>query len=82
MLIEGEDYRLSNDGESVHWDLGKPEREEFGDPLYGMPLERAIKIIINHRLSRKKEVYTLQEYLNSYKDEINKLKEILDHYEI
>ena len=78
MIIEGTDFRLTNDGMSSHFDLevmrtvrprGKPEREEWSDPLYGMPLERAIKIIINYRLE-------------SYKDQLNLLKETLKNYGI
>ena len=89
MIIEHSDFRLTNDGMSTCWDLevmrtvrprGKPEREEWSDPLYGMPLDRAIKIIINYRLNKRKDVYTLQEYLHQYKDELNKLNEILKNY--
>lgn len=91
MTIEGKDFRLSNDGESVHWDLqlvkivrprGKPEREELGDSMYGMPLERAIQIIINNRLSKKQDAYQLAEYLSNYKDQLNLLKETLRNYGI
>ena len=91
MIIEGTDFRLTNDGMSSHFDLevmrtvltrGKPEREEWSDPLYGMPLERAIKIIINYRLDKKKDTYTLREYLESYKDQLNLLKETLKNYGI
>lgn len=89
MIIEHSDFRLTNDGMSSHWDLelmrtvrprGKPEREEWSDPLYGMPLERAIKIIINYRLNKKKDVYTLQEYLHEYKDQLNLLNKTLENY--
>ena len=91
MVIEGTDFRLTNDGVSSHFDLevmrtvrprGKPERQEWSDPLYGMPLERAIKIIINYRLDKKKDTYTLREYLESYKDQLNLLKETLKNYGI
>jgi len=47
-----------------------------------MPLERAIKIIINYRLDKKKDTYTLREYLESYKDQLNLLKETLKNYGI
>lgn len=91
MIIEGKDFKLSNDGESVNWDLqlmkivrprGKPEREELGDPMYGMPLERAIKIIINNRISKKKDSFELAEYLSEYKDQLNLLKQTLKNYGI
>lgn len=89
MIIEHSDFRLTNDGMSTCWDLevmrtvrprGKPEREEWSDPLYGMPLERAIKIIINYRLNKKKDVYTLQEYLHEFKDQLNLLNKTLESY--
>lgn len=91
MTIEESDFRLTNDGTSSYFDLelmktvrprGKPERQEWGDPLYGMPLEHAIKIIINYRLDKKKDTYTLLEYLESYKDQLNQLRKILNNYGI
>lgn len=90
MEIKGDDYQLTNDGSSIHWDLrlmktvkprSGPEREELGDAMYGMPLERAIKIIINYRLDKKKDTYTLKEYLDEYKKQITTLKNILQSYE-
>lgn len=91
MTIEGKDFRLSNDGESTNWDLqimrivrprGKPEREELSDPLYGMPLERAIQIIINSRLNKKQTSYELAEFLSAYRDQLNLLKQTLKSYGI
>lgn len=85
MVIEGKNFRISNDGESVHWDLqlmrtvrprGKPEREELGDPLYGIPLEKAIKIITYNVLSKEKDTYELQEFIQRYLEEIKKVKEL------
>lgn len=90
MEIKGEDYLITNDGESTHWDLrlmktvrprSGPPREELGDPMYGMPLEKAIKIIVNYRLDKKKDTYTLKEYLDEYKLQITLLKNILESYE-
>lgn len=90
MEINGEDYQLTNDGESTHWDLklmktvkprSGPERQELGQPMYGMPLEKAIKIIINYRLDKKKDTYTLSEYLTEYKKQVTLLKNILESYE-
>lgn len=76
MTIEQEDFRLTNDGQSAHWDLevlktirpkSGPERQEFQIIGYGYPLESALAVIINYRLSKKKDVYTLKEYLQDYK---------------
>lgn len=75
MLIEEEDFRLSNDGESDYWDLellktirpkGKPERQEFQVIGYGYSFPHALKVIANHRISLKKDTYTLQEYMQDY----------------
>lgn len=86
MLIEEKDFRLSNDGESDYWDLellktvrpkGKPERQEFQVVGYGYSFSNALKVIANYRISSKKDVYTLQEYIQDYKkiiDELNNLR--------
>lgn len=86
MLIEEKDFRLSNDGESDYWDLellktvrpkGKPERQEFQVVGYGYSFSNALKVIVNYRISSKKDVYTLQEYIQDYKkiiDELNNLR--------
>lgn len=86
MLIEEEDFRLSNDGESDYWDLellktvrpkGKPERQEFQVIGYGYSFPNALKVIANYRISVKKDVYTLSEYMQDYKkiiDELTKLR--------
>lgn len=75
MTIEQEDFRLTNDGLSNHWDLevlktirpkGGPERQEFQIIGYGYSLDSALRVIINYRLSKKKDVYTLKEYLQDY----------------
>ncbi len=82
MTIEQEDFRLHNDGESDYWDLellktvrpkGKPERQEFQVIGYGYSFPNALKVIANHRLSTKKDVYTLEEYIQDYKQIIDSL---------
>lgn len=82
MLIEEEDFRLTNDGESDYWDLellktvrpkGKPERKEFQVIGYGYSFPNALKVIANHRISTKKDVYTLKEYMQDYKKIIDQL---------
>ena len=85
MLIEGEDFKLTNDGESDYWDLellktirpkGKPERQEFQVVGYGYSFSNALKVIANHRMSTKKDVYTLQEYMQDYKKIIDSLTKL------
>ena len=79
MIIEESDFRLENSNDfSQFWDLellytvkpksGEP-RQEFKNAGYGLTLESAIKRIINYRLSNKKEIYTLKEYLSEYRKE-------------
>ena len=86
MTIEQEDFRLTNDGVSSHWDLellktirpkGGPERQEFQIVGYGYPLDHALRVIINYRLSKKKDVYTLKEYLQDYKTVKDSLTNLL-----
>lgn len=86
MLIEEKDFRLTNDGESDYWDLellktvrpkGKPERQEFQLIGYGYSFEHALRVIANYRINAKKDVYTLSEYIQDYKqtiDSLNKLR--------
>lgn len=85
MLIEEEDFRLINDGESDYWDLellrtirpkGKPERQEFQIVGYGYSFTNALKVIINHRLDTKKDVYTLKEYIQDYKNILDQLSNL------
>lgn len=85
MTIEEEDFRLHNDGESDYWDLellktvrpkGKPERQEFQIVGYGYSFPTALKVIANHRLSTKKDVYTLSEYMQDYKKIIDSLNNL------
>ena len=56
---------------------GKPERKEFQVEGYGMSLDSCMKKIINHRVAEKKEVYSLKEYFEEYKKELNKLECLL-----
>ena len=64
MIIKGSDYELTPvSDESLHWDLrlmkvvkprgGGEPREELGDPIYGIPLDSAIKHIIYYRAKKK-----------------------------
>lgn len=63
MVIKGTDYELTPvSDESLHWDLrlmktvkprGGEPRQELGDPIYGLPLDSAIKHIIYYRAKKK-----------------------------
>lgn len=87
MIIEESDFRLENSSDfSQFWDLellyivkpksGEP-RQEFKNAGYGLTLESAIKRVINYRLSNKKEIYTLKEYLEEYKAENDKIRRLV-----
>ncbi|MDY2736698.1 hypothetical protein [Intestinibacter sp.] len=85
MVIEEEDFILTP-CQGLRWDLellqtvkpkGKPERKEFQVEGYGMSLDSCMKKIINHRVAEKKEVYSLKEYFEEYKKELNKLECLL-----
>lgn len=82
MVIEETDFRITSGASRHFWDLellyiikpkGGPERKEFKDAGLGMLLSTCIQRIINYRLSRKKEVYTLKEYVQDYKEQTDKL---------
>lgn len=88
MIIEESDFRLENSNDfSQFWDLellytvkpksGEP-RQEFKNAGYGLTLGSAIKRIINYRLSNKKEIYTLKEYLEEYKKQNAQLQSLVE----
>lgn len=86
MVIEESDFRITSGVSDHFWDLellytvkpkGKPERQEFKDAGFGMPLETCIKKIIHHRITSGKDTGTLQGYIHDYRKEINKINELL-----
>lgn len=78
MTIEDYDFKLEPvSDDSALWDLsfkkivnkGKVnEREDFSSPLYGLPLNGAIRRIINHRIiaKHKEEVISMKTYFKEY----------------
>lgn len=86
MIIEENDFKL--EGDLDRFDLyllkvinGKdPEKRREELTLYGydMYLENAIKKIVMYRVSKKKDVYNLMEFLKYYKEEVNKLNNLLN----
>lgn len=87
MVIEEADFRMTSGASDHFWDLellytvrpkGKPERQEFKDAGYGMSLEGCIKKVIHHRISSKKDVSTLEEYVRDYREEVKRLEEMLN----
>lgn len=86
MVIEESDFKMTS-ASGPFWDLellytvkpkGKPERQEFKDSGYGMTLEHCIHKIIHHRMEQKQEVYSLKEFMESYKKEVDRLKTLIN----
>ena len=91
MVIEEADFRMTSGASDYFWDLellytvrpkGKPERQEFKDAGFGMPLATCIRKVIHHRISCKREVGTLQEYVQDYKAEVKRLEVLLNSSEV
>lgn len=91
MKIQEEDFILetSTSDSDIFWDLtfkkiinkGKDnERQEFKDPIYGIPFESALKRIVNFRILNKKykDLYTLNQYIDDFKEECENLLGVLD----
>lgn len=87
MVIEEADFRLTSEVSDYFWDLellytvrpkGKPERQEFKNAGYGMPLEACIRRVVHHRIANKRDVGTLSEYVQDYKEEVKRLGELLN----
>lgn len=78
MTIEDYDFKLEPVSDnSALWDLsfkkivnkGKVnERGDFSNPLYGLPLNGAIRRIINHRIiaKHKEEAISMKVYFKEY----------------
>lgn len=51
--------------------------EEFKIYGYGMTLESCLSVIINYRLNKKQDTFSLKQYLVEYKAQLKILSEIL-----
>lgn len=88
MIIEGEDFRMEHVEDSTQFDLytihvvnAKSEekrREELKLVGYSLSITSCLQHIINYRLSKNKETYTLKEYLKDYKAEAKLLTDLID----
>lgn len=89
MVIEEKDFKLTTTNEfTPRFDLellykvspkGKESRYEFKNVAYGITLEHAIKLISQYHISNnhKEESIFLLDYYKEFKEELNKLKELL-----
>lgn len=89
MIIEEKDFKLTQDDCYDRFTLellciinakdAEKKREEFKIEGYSMTLENCLNKIINYRLANKKEVYSLKEYIQEYRDEKGKLNKLLSN---
>ena len=92
MIIEEDDFRAEQiSDDSIFWDLNliktKKKRdgtivEEFGNTIYGMPLDSVMKRIVANRIARKykDEAITMKQYLEDWKKEMEKLSNLSLNY--
>ena len=78
MKIKEVDFELEE--EEGRWNLsllkhigGNNPRDEIQLEGYGYSMVTAMRKIIKKRLALKQEVYTLQEFITAYKQEVDKL---------
>lgn len=86
MIVKEHDFELELNEGCIKFDLSilyvvnakkeDKKREEMKLVGYGMTLETCLHYIINYRLSQKKDVYSLKEYLDEFKNEMKKLSDI------
>jgi hypothetical protein len=87
MVIKEEDFILEYEENAPGlWNLqllrtvkprGGQPRDEFQDEGYGYSMTHALNIVIHYRLAKKKDTYTLKEFLQEYKQQLVKLKQLL-----
>lgn len=88
MKIVGDDFILTLcDTYGDFWDLsmklpvtdkqGKT-RKRFKEISYGISLEHCINNIINTRIKLSNETLSMEDYLKKYKDELNKIKKMVN----
>lgn len=88
MNIEESDFKIIQHNDYSRYDLEllyvvnakdpAKRREEFKEAGYSMTLESCLHKVINYRLSKKQDTYSLKGFLESYKEEMNSLKKYLN----
>jgi len=88
VIIEESDFKLTAANDYSTFDLelmyvvnakdSEKRREEFKDAGYNMSLEKCIQLIINYRLHKRIDVTSLKEYLKEYREERQKLMELVN----
>lgn len=88
MIIEESDFRLELNEANYRFDLyllyvvhaKDPEkrREELKLNGYGMDLKNCLDKVIKARISRKVEIMDLKTYIKMYKEEVDRLSELVN----
>lgn len=88
MIIEEPDFRLTSDTYGSHWDVevkvtvrprnGEP-REDWKVLAYGCQMPFAIRKVMGYRLEKKKETYTLKEFMEAFKTELDNIKKLVSY---
>jgi hypothetical protein len=95
MTIEEKDFRLTpstNTADPFHWDLEllvtvkgvNGPRQELKNVAYGLSLPNACQQIANYRVMHKhpKDALSLAEYVNLYKEEVDKIIKMCKEFKI
>ncbi|MDA3854954.1 MAG: hypothetical protein PF569_01750 [Candidatus Woesearchaeota archaeon] len=85
MIIEESDFKIEGEDtfdlyliKIVNAKDPDKKREEFRNIGHDMAIENCIKRIVIDRVNKKQDVYSLKEFLNSYKKEVKKIASLLD----
>ena len=92
IVIEEKDFKMVQSSKTgPFFDLFLPytvnagkdnERTEMRLSGYGHSFEYCIDLLIKIRVSKKQEVYTMKEYMETYMKEVDKIKKLVQHIEI
>ena len=92
IVIEEKDFKMVQSSKTgPFFDLFLPytvnagkdnERTEMRLSGYGHSFEYCIDLLIKIRVSKKQEVYTMKEYMETYMKEVDEIKKLVQHIEI
>lgn len=85
MIIEESDFKMEGEDrfdlfliKIVNAKDPEKRREELRNVGHDMTIENCIKRITIDRLNKKQDVYSLKEFLDSYKKEVKKLNDLVN----
>lgn len=92
IVIEEKDFKMVQSSKTgPFFDLFLPyivnagkdnERTEMRLSGYGHSFEYCIDLLIKIRVSKKQEVYTMKEYMETYMKEVDEIKKLVQHIEV